>query len=425
MNGFIGEIGRSVRTIRGNPGLRTLTGALVLAEVSAPVYYTAAGVWAFREGGAMLAAVLAIVALVPAAAVAPVAAVVTDRVRRERVMALSLASRAVFLALLAAGMALGSVWLVLAAACAASMCARVFYPALAASLPALTGSRQELVGANAVVSGTEHVGSVIGPALAGAALIAASPAVVCWCAAAVALLAAAAVARVQVPAVVRQAPDEAETISRTRELTAGFTSLTKSGTTRALVLTHVVHAVAIGVLSVAVIQLALHDLAIGAPGLGLLEGALAVGGIAGGAVALGQAARHTAIGAVRLASVLWALPLCAAVAVANPVAAAVGLAIAGIGNVLLDVTVYTHVQETTDEPVLARTVAALQSIAVAAVGLGSLAAGITLPILGTAATLAAIGLLVPVTGAILLRSNPWHAPIFPSAAPEPALQPGP
>ena len=87
-------------------------------------------------------------------------------------MAISLASRAVFLALLAGGMALGSVWLVLVAACAASMCARVFYPALAASLPALTGSRQELVGANAVVSGTEHVGSVIGPALAGAALIA-------------------------------------------------------------------------------------------------------------------------------------------------------------------------------------------------------------------------------------------------------------
>ena len=122
------------------------------------------------------------------------------------------------------------------------------------------------------------------------------------------------------------------------------------------------HVFAIGVLSVAVIQLALHDLAIGAPGLGLLEGALAVGGIAGGAVALGQAARHTAVGAVRLASVLWALPLCAAVAVVNPVAAAVGLAIAGVGNVLLDVTVYTHVQETTDEVVLARTVAALQNI---------------------------------------------------------------
>ena len=166
------------------------------------------------------------------------------------------------------------------------------------------------------------------------------------------------------------------------------------------------HVFAIGVLSVAVIQLALHDLAIGAPGLGLLEGALAVGGIAGGAVALGQAARHTAVGAVRLASVLWALPLCAAVAVVNPVAAAVGLAIAGIGNVLLDVTVYTHVQETTDEPVLARTVAALQSITVAAVGLGSLAAGIALSTLGTAATLGAIGLLVPVTAAILAPIDP-------------------
>ncbi len=70
---------------------------------------------------------------------------------------------------------------------------------------------------------------------------------------------------------------------------------------------------------------------------------------------------------------------------------------------LIDVAVYTHVQESTAEGVLARTVAALQSLAVAAVGLGSLAAGLVLTSLGGRATVAGIGGVVLVAAVVLLR----------------------
>jgi hypothetical protein len=158
-------------------------------------------------------------------------------------------------------------------------------------------------------------------------------------------------------------------------------------------------------LGVALIQLALDDLRIGAPGLGLLEGALAVGGIAGGAVALGRAARHSARSGVRLGAALWSVPFCAAALLVDPVLAVAAIVVAGVGNVLLDVAVYTHVQETAQERVLARTVAALQSLAVAAVGLGSLAAGIALTRAGTVATLLAIGLAVPAATVLLVRPS--------------------
>jgi predicted MFS family arabinose efflux permease len=421
MRGLVIEVRTSATAVVGNPGLRRLAVALALAEVSAPVYFTASGVWAFREGGAMLAALLGVVALVPPALIAPLAAVVTDRSRRERVMTVSLVLRALLLAALAVGVAVDSTGLVLVSACGASMCARVFYPAVAASLPALAPSRQQLVRANAVVTGTEHVGSVVGPALAGAALVFVSPGAVCAAAAAGTLVAALTLARLALPAHGRPEAD-GDRGSRLRELTAGFSSLLGEARRRRLVVVHVVHCLAIGALGVALVQLALDDLAIGTPGLGLLEGAMGAGGVLGGLLALGRAANHTVEGAVRLAVLLWALPLLATVAFVSPAVALGGIAVAGIGNVLLDVAVYTHVQETADERVLARTVAALQSLAVAAVGAGCLGAGIMLTGPGTAATVLVVATCVPAAaaGLVLRRFGPVRVEGPEPAAAEPS-----
>src|SRR6476659_4326060 len=176
MSAFIDNVSTSAGALKGNAGVRRLSLTAVIAELRAPVYYTAALVWAFGVGGAMLAAIFGIVAMLPAAVAAPFLAVVTDRSRKARVVAVSLAARGVLLLVLAAGVALGSNVLVLVAAAAASICARTLYPALAALIPSLARSREELVAANALVSGIENVGLVVGPALAGAALVVVSPA---------------------------------------------------------------------------------------------------------------------------------------------------------------------------------------------------------------------------------------------------------
>jgi hypothetical protein len=71
--------------------------------------------------------------------------------------------------------------------------------------------------------------------------------------------------------------------------------------------------------------------------------------------------------------------------------------------VLIDVAVYTHVQESTAEGVLARTVAALQSLAVGAVGIGSLVAGVAVTALGGRVTLLGIGCVVLLAASVLVR----------------------
>ncbi len=417
MRGFVTELRGSASAVAANRGLRRLAFALVVAELSAPVYFTACGVWAFGRGGAMLAALVGIVALVPAALVAPVAAVLADRTRRSVVLSASLAARAGLLALLAIGIALDATWLVLGTACLASICARIFYPAVAASLPTLARSRDELVAANAVVSGTEHVGCVVGPAFAGAALVLVGPAVVCAAAAVGTLGAALALACLD--EALGAAPRATSTpASRRRELTAGFASLLGSKHTRTLVCVHVFHCFAIGALSIAVIQLALQELRVGTAGLGALEGALAVGGIAGGVAALARASTHSTDASVRLGGMLWAVPLGAMVVLVHPLAAVGGLVVAGVGNVLLDVAVYTHVQESTDDGVIARAVAAMQSLAVAAVGVGSLVAGISLSRLGTGVTLLGIGVVVGApAGALVRRERSVDVSVAPTTRP--------
>ena len=405
MHAFFDSIRTSAAALRGNTGLRRLSLTAAIAELSAPVYYTAALVWAFGTGGAMLAAIYGIVAMLPAAFVAPFLAVVTDRSRKELVVVVSLVARGALLVVLTIGVAFECTLLVLAAATAASICARTLYPALAALLPSLARSRDELVTANALVGAIENVGLVVGPALAGIALVTISPAAVCLSAAVGTLAAAAAATRIRV-AGIRNGGLDAEDgagSSPARELAAGFAVIGAARGTRSIVAVHAVHWLGLGALAVVVVQLALEDLRLGSPGVGMLEASLAVGGLVGGVVVVGVAARHDCRAAIRRGALLWAVALVGIAALTSPTVAFAGLAVLGLGNVLLDVSTYTHVQESTPEDVLARTIAALQSIAVGAVGIGNLAAGLALEALGTQPTLVLLALGPPVAAAVLLR----------------------
>ena len=346
MTAFVDNVRASAGALKGNTGLRRLSLTATIAELSAPVYYTAALVWAFGAGGAMLAAIFGIVAMLPAAAAAPFLAVVTDRSRKERVMAGSLAARGVLLLVLAAGVALESNWLVLVAAAAASICARTLYPALAALIPSLARSREELVAANALVSGIENVGLVAGPALAGAALVVVSPAAVCAAAALAALAAGAAALRIEAPAASVDGASDAK-ISVGGELVAGFATILADARTRGVVAVHAVHCLGLGALAVVVVQLAIDDLGLGSAGFGLFEAAIALGGVAGGVVAVGRFTAHDTIACIRGGALVWGVSSQLVAVAVGPATALLGLAALGVGNVLLDV-VHLHVRSGDD-----------------------------------------------------------------------------
>src|ERR687887_2512927 len=75
-----------VRTVSGNPGLRRVELAFVGFNVAEWATWVAILAFAYQVGGAAATGLVAVVQLVPAALLAPLAAVAGDRFRRERVL---------------------------------------------------------------------------------------------------------------------------------------------------------------------------------------------------------------------------------------------------------------------------------------------------------------------------------------------------
>ena len=163
----------------GNRSLLRLQLTLLLLETSAPAYAAALLVYAFGRGGASAAALVMVATMAPAAVAAPFAAVLVDRLPRERVLVAAAVVRGLLLAVAAVLMCTGAPGVsTYAAAAVASIVARIGFPARAALLPDVTRSDEELAAANSLGGVIESAASVVGPALAGGLLAIASPAAV-------------------------------------------------------------------------------------------------------------------------------------------------------------------------------------------------------------------------------------------------------
>jgi hypothetical protein len=139
-------------------------GAAIAAEWA---HFVALGVFAYQRGGTSAVGVAGLARLLPAAAVAPFAASLGDRFRRERFLpALALVGSAALAASGAAALA-GDRVLVFLFAGLFGVAATLFRPALQALLPSLARTPQELIASNGATSTVESLGALAGPLLAG------------------------------------------------------------------------------------------------------------------------------------------------------------------------------------------------------------------------------------------------------------------
>jgi len=135
----------SAAVVWRNAPLRRLQTAALLSATCGSAYGTALFVWAFGSGGPSSVGVAGLVVLGPAALLAPFAAVVGDRGRRDRTLAALAGLRAVLLAATGAAMAITAPTpLVFALAAFANVPTRVYYPVQAALLPTLTHGEHDL-----------------------------------------------------------------------------------------------------------------------------------------------------------------------------------------------------------------------------------------------------------------------------------------
>ena len=388
-----------VRAVSGNPGLLRVELAFVGFNVAEWATWVSILAFAYEVGGAAATGLVALVQLVPAALVAPLAAIAGDRFRRERVLLGGyLVQAAAMAATAAALLADAPVPLVYGLAALAATSITITRPAQNAILPILARTPDELTAANVASSWTESISILGGPALAALLLAVSGPGAVFAVMAGALACAGLLVAWVDTGA--GPAPATAAPAGRLTGVLwtalGGFRTLARERLPRLSVVLLTVQYLMVGVLDVLLVVLAFEVLDIGSSGVGLLNSAVGAGAIAGSALTVLLVGRRLVV-PILIGFGCWALAL-SAVALAPPEAAVpVLLGLAGAGGVLTEVAGRLLLQRSAPNEVLSRVFGVLEGLSMAAIGVGSVVVPASIDLLGVRGTLfAAAGLMLAV-----------------------------
>lgn len=401
------ESAAAFRGVFANPSLRRLQLAWAAVIVGHWAYLVAVSVFAYNVGGAGAVGLVIVIRTVPAALVAPFAAVLADRYSRVAVMVASNLARAALIAVAGVCVAVDAPALtVYVIVGLAMLIGTPFRPALAAVTPSVARTPAELTAANAVSSTLESIGYFVGPALAGLLLAAASPDIVFFLTAVLFALSALVISRVQAPAQAESA-EGGRRSGILSEALVGFRTVGSDSRLRILLGLFSAQTLVAGALTVLIVVMAFELLDLGESGVGWLNSAIGVGALVGSIAALSLAGMRRLSPAFIGGVVLWGLPLVAIGIWSEPAVAIVLLAVVGAGNSLVDVAAFTLIQRAVPDEVLARVFGVIQFLWISTFGLGGLLIVPLIDWLGADVALIVAGAFLPVlallTGPTLLR----------------------
>jgi MFS family permease len=374
-------------------------GASIAAEWT---HFVALGVFAYNSGGASAVGIAGLVRMLPAALVAPFAATLGDRFRRERfLVVVSLAGSAALGGSAAAYFVSRSELIVFALAAVVGVTSTIFRPALQATLPSLARTPQELIASNGATSTFESLGTLLGPLVAGILVSVANAGVVFLVAAAALLVAAGLLQRVQVEGRIQAtAPEE---MPRPRELLAGgFRAVVSEPRTRLLVFLTTAQSFVRGALNVLIVVGAFRVLGAGAGAVGYLTAAVGVGGLVGAFGALSLKGRQLAV-PFGVSLIFWGFPIALIPAWPRVAVAFLLLAVVGAANSVEDVAVFTLLQRVIPDDVLTRVLGIVWGLAMGAIAIGSVAATGIVAVVGSRAAFVVVGAILPLTTLIVWR----------------------
>jgi hypothetical protein len=396
-----------VRTVSGNPGLLRVELAFVGFNVAEWAIWVSILAFAYQVGGAAATGLVAVVQLVPAALVAPLAAIAGDRYRRERVLLAGYLAQALSMAATAAALlAEAPVAVVYALAALAATAITITRPAQNALLPSLARTTDELTAANVASSWTESVSVLGGPALAAVLLGASGPGSVYAVMAFVLACSGLLVTGVQTasePGPASAGEGGAGWLTGVmRTALGGFTTLARERLPRLSVGLLSAQYLMVGVLDVLLVVLAFETLDIGSAGVGLLNSAVGAGAIAGSALTVLLVGRRLVVPIV-IGYACWGLALGAVGLVPSRAGVPVLLAVAGAGGILTEVAGRLLLQRSAPNEVLSRVFGVLEGVSMAAIGLGSVLVPAAIGWFGVRATLVGAGGLMLAGGLLVWR----------------------
>jgi MFS family permease len=389
-------------------------GAAIAAEWA---HFVALGVFAYQQGGTAAVGVAGLVRLLPAALVAPFAASLGDRFRRERFLLTLTLMGAIALAASAAAALANDRALVFALASVVGLTSTLTRPALQALLPSLARTPEELIASNGATSTVESVGTLIGPALAGALVSVADVASVFIFGAILLSAGAVLLARVNVESRVRLTAD-VDGESLRRMMTDGFRAVVRAPRARLVVGLIVAQTFVRGCLNVLIVVAAFQVFDGGAAQVGYLTAAVGAGGLIGALGAMTLGGRRLAV-PFGLSLVFWGVPIALMAPRPYFAAAIVLLAIVGAANSVEDVAVFTLLQRLVPNEMLTRVLGLVWGLAMGGVAIGSLAAPVVVSAIGPRPAFLLVGSILPL---LALLTYPKLVEIDRTIAPTPELE---
>lgn len=377
-------------------------------------------VYAYHQGGATTAGLVAAAQLVPAALFAPVAASLGDRLPPGRVLALGYLAQGTAMAATAAVLLADGPPLAAYAATAVT----VTRPAQAVLTPSLARTPEQLTAANVVAGWIESLSLLVAPAGAGLLLAAGGAGTVFAVMAGVALAAALLVAPLRGPVGPRREG------SALRDTIDGLRVATCEPGPRSLIWLLGLQSVAIGALDVLYVVLAVAVLGLGGEAAGYLNAAFGAGGVIGVLATLALVGRKRLARSLFAGLALWVIALVGIGVSSSTLAAFALLALAGVGRTVLDVAGQTLLQRLAPPDVLGRVFGLLESVSAVGLALGSLAVPLFVALAGGRGAFVCVAFLLPLAilfvfralleadGSVLpvvemarLRSIPFFAPL--------------
>ena len=385
-----------------NPELRRAQTAFFAAWAAEWAVTVVLAVYAYQRGGATEVGVVALVRVLPAAVLAPLATQFADRWPRETVLVVVSVVRSLSIAL--AGWAVfvdGPALGVYALVTLSSAAAVLFRPVHSALLPSLCNTPPELAGANVVRGMLDSAATLAGPALSAVLLATGGPGQVLVVAAVASAWAAVLMARVHpepVPVV-----DEGGSEGALARTLGGVRVLRTHRDLRLIFALIGAQTFMRGAITVLTVVVAVELVGLGDPGVGLLNAALGAGAV------LASAAAALLVGTKRLAAwfglgaALWGAPLVVVGVVPSTASSMLMLALVGAGNALIDVGAFTLIARISPANALARVFGLLESVGALAVGTGALLTPVVIDAVGLGNALVVLGLLTPAAVALAWR----------------------
>jgi MFS family permease len=423
------------RDVFGNPDLRRVELAFVGFNAAELGTWIAILVFAYEAGGAAAAGAIGVVQLVPAMIFAPVASLLGDRYRRERVLLAGYLIQSLAMGMTAASLLAGApVPVIYALAALAATSVTLTRPAQGSLLPSLARTPEELTAANVTAGWIESLSMFVGPAVAGVLLAVSGPGAVFAAMSGALLISAFLVARIGARSVPPERTPEGSILG---DLLGGFRALVHERRPRLVVSLMGAYFVMEGALDVLLVVLAFRLLDIGSAGVGFLNAAVGIGGLAGAALTTLLVARLRLTPPLMGGAAAWGTALVAIGLFPSRVLSPIFAGVAGAGRPLIDVAGRTLLQRVVPDRVLSRVFGVLEGLYMAGLALGLAITPILLAVLGERVTFIVAGAFLPVVFLLarrrlveidasvavpearlaLLRSLPIFAPL-----PAPALE---